>query len=135
MPAQHSDEFKLGLTVIIIIVLFFGTLIFIGGAAVWGPKTRAVRVHFAHSMALPVLKPGGEVRCGGQRVGSIQSVALHDLTVDRPESRPAHDQDGSDRSGLTVVVIAEVDRAVGLRSDCKITAEGPTLGGDRKSVV
>jgi ABC-type transporter Mla subunit MlaD len=129
MPAQRTDEFKLGVTVIVIIALFFGTVIFIGGAAIWGPKTRTVRVYFRHDMSLPTLKNGGDVRCGGQRVGSIESVEMRELPADQVtgKSKKAADDDKGLR--LAIVVTAEIDRAVGLREDCQITAEGPTLGG------
>ena len=129
MPAQRTDEFKLGVTVIIIIALFFGTVIFIGGAAIWGPKTQTVRVHFGHEMSLPTLKAGGEVRCAGLRVGSIESVEMRELPADQVTDEP--EQDANDKKGvrLAVVVTAEIDRGVGLREDCQITAEGPTLGG------
>ena len=129
MPAQHTDEFKLGVTVIIIVLLFFATVIFIGGAAIWGPKTQTVRVHFSHDMSLPTLKTGGEVRCGGQRVGSIELVEMRDLPADQVTDESKRDAKNDKGVHLAIVVTAQIDRAVGLREDCQITAEGPTLGG------
>ncbi|HUW81408.1 MAG TPA: hypothetical protein VMZ31_01280 [Phycisphaerae bacterium] len=135
MPAQHTDEFKLGVTVIIIVLLFFGTVIFIGGAAFWGPKTQTVRVYFGHDMSLPTLKTGGEVRCGGQRVGSIELVEMRELPADQVTHESKQDANGKKGVHLAIVVTAGIDRAVGLREDCQITAEGPTLGGSGWLVI
>jgi len=130
MPARQADEFKLGLTVLIIIVLFFGTLVFIGGVGAWGRKTQTVQVRFDHEFGLPVLKAGGEVRCGGQQVGSIEKVELQELPASPGAGEPTTAASGVQaQPRLVVVVTIEVDEAVGLRQDCEIVAEGPTLGG------
>ena len=130
MPARQADEFKLGLTVLIIIALFFGTIVFIGGAGAWGRKTQTIQVRFDHEFGLPVLKTGGEVRCGGQQVGSIQKVELQELPASpgagEPTTAPVL---AESQPRLVVVVTIEVDTTVGLRQDCEIVAEGPTLGG------
>ncbi|MFQ6048059.1 MAG: MlaD family protein, partial [Phycisphaerae bacterium] len=134
--AAQRDEFKLGVTVIIIVALFFGTLFFIAGTAEWRRPTQSVRVRFSHSLNLPVLKPGGEVRCGGQRVGTIKQVDLQELPALGPDGRPRRPATTAPAGReLAVVVTARIDRAVALQQDCKISADGPTLGGSGWLVI
>jgi ABC-type transporter Mla subunit MlaD len=128
MAARQPDEFKLGLTVLIIVALFLGTVFFIGDVGGWGRKTEVFEVRFPHDLTLPDLKAGGAVRCGGQEVGSVQSVELRELSPDSGASGSAVGE-AQGESQLVVVVKIEVDRTVGLRRDCRIAAEGPTLGG------
>ena len=123
MATRTLDDFKLGLTVLVMLTLFFGTLFFIAGGASWGQTTDTVTVEFTHDMALPTLSPGGDVRCGGQKVGTIAGVEFVEKSVG------AQTDAARQTPQLIVAVTAEIDRSVGLRRDCRITAEGPTLGG------
>ncbi len=134
MPKQRN-AFRLGLTMIAIMVLFVGVLFFIAGQRVGGQR---FTVRFAHDdSALPILKPGGEVRCGGKQVGRIRRAELREappaqLRPGQPASRP---RAGKPIPQLYLYIEAEVDQAVGLRKDCRVVAEGPALGGSGWLVI
>ncbi len=115
---REPNFLMLGATVAIITLLFFGVLLFLAGAGKWGSSYQKVSIKFSHEMPLPKLTSGSEVSCGGMHVGKIKSVDLKAL--------PSANGQGQD---LYIVVEALVDQQVGLRSDCKIRAEGPPLGG------
>lgn len=113
MPEQ-GNTFKLGLTVIVFFVLFFGVLVFIAGNVGGGGQKFVVR--FPADQITARLKKGGEVVCGGQNVGSITSIRLQEEPG--KNGTPA----------LYVYVTAQVESVVGLRDDCKIVPGEPLLG-------
>ncbi|MBN1490507.1 MAG: hypothetical protein JXA69_11375 [Phycisphaerae bacterium] len=114
MPEQRT-AFKLGLTIIAFFVLFVGVLIFISGEMHAGGDTFVVR--FPASGLTARLKNGGEVVCGGQLVGTIQSIEMRDETA--PD----------DQKQLYVFVTAKAKSVVGLRQDCSIITDAQLLGG------
>ncbi len=123
--AKPTNTFALGLTVIVMLVLFFGTLVFIGGSGLFGPARNAYAVRFPASAPLPdEMAAGAPVFCGLLQVGSVDRVS-HET-----------ERGADDRSArLFVRLDIRVDRRVPLRSDCRIVARGPLLGGGGKLVI
>jgi len=120
MPAQRN-AFKLGLTLILILVLLLGVLYFL---APTGAGDMSLTVRFPHTKFATILKPGGEVMCAGKVVGSVRSLDLDEMV----------DQD----TGQTVfyaLVNINVDSSIGLRKDCKIAPQNPLLGGSGTLVI
>ncbi len=123
--AKPTNTFALGLTVIVMLALFFGTLVFIGGSDLFGPARNAYAVRFPASSPLPdEIAAGAPVFCGLLEVGSVDRVS-HEI------ERGADDR--PDR--LFVRLDIRVDKLVPLRSDCRIVARGPLLGGGGKLVI
>lgn len=120
--AKERNHFSLGLWVIVVFVLFFGGLIFIGGQS-WGQQLRDYVVRFPATYALPdEIKPGAFVYCGALSVGRVEQVELRegDSELEPP---------------LWAYLHIQVDRVVPLRSDCRIVARGPLLGGTGKLII
>lgn len=124
MPKERN-AFQLGLAGIVIIGLFFVVLLYIGGRGL-GQDVQEVTVRFGHDVGLPVLKEGSPVFCGASQVGQVQRVWFAGGT---PDSAAGLDEP------LNVYVRFTVDRSVGLRADCRITAHGPLLGGSGSLAV
>ncbi len=120
MPAERN-AFKLGLTMILFCALFVGILVFF---APRGGGDVTFQVRFPHNTLSTVLKPGGLVRCGGDTVGSIDSLDLQEMKDLR-----------SGTTALFSVVTFRVDSALGLRQDCAITPVGPLLGEGGQLVI
>lgn len=118
MPRERN-AFKLGLTGIVMVGLFFAVLLFLAGRS-WGRATQLVTVRFSHEVVLPVLKPGSAVFCGASQVGQVKRVWF---SGNDPQGPPGPDEP------LYVYVQASVDTTVGLRSDAHVVAQGPLLGG------
>jgi hypothetical protein len=120
MPRQRN-AFRLGLTVLIMFLLFFGTVLFIGGSD-WGINATQFVVRFPTSAPLPKeIKSGAQIFCGLQEVGKVLEVRFQEVSAPRAGQPPVPQ--------LFTYLKVRVDDAVGLRSDCKITARGPLLGG------
>lgn len=122
---REPNYLLLGTTVAIIAILFFGVILFLAGADSWGRSFQDVQVRFAHDLPLPQLGSGAIVTCGGMPVGKVKGVRL--------EAAPA--AGGQAGQNLYLVVDAIVDRQVGLRTDCRLRAEGPPLGGNGTLVI
>lgn len=116
---REPNYLLLGATVLLIAVLFVGVLIFLAGAGSFGHSYQTVRVKFAHELPLPPLGNGSQITCGGIPVGKVTKVDLEALPTD----------DGHNPPDLYLVVEGKVDKAVELRTDCKLRAEAPPLGG------
>jgi len=126
MPKQR-DAFKLGVTLLVVLALFLGVLFFLASR---GPTGQHVTVRFRHDAAgMPVLKPGAQVRCGGTQVGTVRRVELREAAAPASRQTPGGAESKPAERQLYLYVEAEVDEAVGLRTDCRIAAEGPALGG------
>jgi ABC-type transporter Mla subunit MlaD len=124
--ATQTQSFRLGLTVLVILVLLFGSLLFIGGSNLWGPPSTAYAVRFPVSFPLPdEIKGGAPVFCGLRKVGSVQHV--------EHETRPAPGRTGAPE--LFVRLDFTVSNDVQMRSDCRVTARGPLLGGGGKLII
>lgn len=121
--AKERNYFALGLWVIVVFVLFFGALIFIGGRH-WGRTFQDYTVRYPVTYALPdEIKPGAFVYCGGAAVGQVTGIELQRLA-----------EQGQDES-LWACLDIQVDQIVPLRGDCRIVARGPLLGGGGKLVI
>ena len=74
--AKPKNDFALGLWVLVVIVLFIGVLLFIGGQNL-GRRYQAYAVRFPVTYALPdEIKAGAAVHCGAARVGKVTDVSL-----------------------------------------------------------
>ena len=118
MP-QERNAFKLGLTALTMLALFVAVLVFLAGH-VGGQKQRVV-VRFPDGTLLPPLANGSDVQFGGRIVGKVVGLTLHESPtgpsdVDASESRVYFD------------IALDVDRAIGLRRDCRITVASPIIG-------
>ncbi len=123
--AKPINTFSLGLTVIVILGLFFGTLLFIGGSDLFAPKTVGYRVRYPASAPLPdELGTGAPVFCGLQKVGDVTGV-----------SQKAPGDDAASHPELFVYVDFAVVETLPLRADCRIVVRGPLLGGGGKLVI
>ena len=121
--AKQTNYFSLGLWVIFVFVLFFATLIYIGGGQ-WGRSYRAYSLRYPVTFALPdEIKPGAPIFCGGAEVGQVNGIELQRV---EPEG---------ESPSLWVYLAIEVDEVIPLRSTCKIVARGPLLGGGGKLVI
>lgn len=123
--ARQRNAFRLGVAALLILALFIAVLVFISGRE-FGPATQRVAVRFPSTMALPLLKEGSPVFCSGRKVGSVESVGFKEDAAGAPES---------EAPPLFLHVVANIQRQVGLRRDCKITASGPLLGGTGQLIV
>ncbi|MEE9296407.1 MAG: hypothetical protein V3W34_15800 [Phycisphaerae bacterium] len=116
MPRERN-AFKLGVTVLVGLVLFFAAVLFIGGKSF--EKRQPFVVRIGHDQNVPRLKAGAPVICGPQQVGTVTGVT----TVEAPALDKSGPQDF-----LYFEVRGEVNVSLGLRSDCSIVVEGPLLG-------
>jgi len=120
--ANRRNNFTVGLTVIIILAIFIGVLLFIGAREPWGEATRPVTVRFAHTLTLPPLKEGGPVLFAGQPVGSIRSMWLDTGDYRAPKT-------GTTYKTTFLYIRCDVQKRVALHQDCRIMPDGPILGG------
>lgn len=114
MPAERN-AFRLGLALIAFFVLFCTVLWFL---APTGGGDMLLQVRFPHDQFGTVLKPGGEVLCGGNTIGSIRDLRLETMT-----------DESSGYEELFSVATIRIDSAVGLRADCRIVPTEALLGG------
>jgi ABC-type transporter Mla subunit MlaD len=121
MPRERN-AFRLGLTLIVFFILFLAVLVFL---APRGGGDLRFSVRYPHDAFATVLKPGGEVSCGGAAVGTIKSVDLREM------------KNGKAGEGATLYVVVDVavDSSLGLRKDCTIMPEDLLLGGPGKLVI
>lgn len=120
MPVQR-DAFKLGLTLMIFLALLLAVLVFL---APQGAGDMIVKVRYPVTRLTTVLKPGGQVQCGGLKVGTITDVAIHEATDPQ-----------SGHKTLYTVITFKVQSALGLRDDCKIVPIGLLLGEGGSLVI
>ena len=120
MPQERND-FKLGLTLIVFVLMFVVVLVFL---APRGGGNLSLVVRYPHGAFYTALNPGSEVDCGGKAVGSVRSVDLQEM-----DSRP-----GGPKSLYVLITIA-VDSSLNLRRDCVIVPEELLLGGPGKLAI
>lgn len=120
MPAERN-AFRLGLTLVAMFALAVGVLWFL---APRGGGDLLLQIRFPHHQFTTTLKPGCEVACGGQTVGSVRTLELREMT-----------DPNSGYKSLFAIITASVDSSLGLRQDCKIVPEGPLLGGAGRLVI
>ncbi|HOW71450.1 MAG TPA: hypothetical protein PKY77_12675 [Phycisphaerae bacterium] len=120
MPVSR-DAFKLGLTMMIFLALLLAVLIFL---APRGAGDMVFKVRYPVSKLSTVLKPGGQVQCGGLKVGTITKVAIDEV---------ADPQNG--HKSLFTVITFKVQSSLGLRDDCRIVPVGLLLGEGGSLVI
>ncbi len=122
--SKKRTDFSLGLWLIIVFVLFFGAVIFIGGQS-WGEARRAYKVRFPVTYALPdEIKPGSQIFCGASMVGTVKDIELRAVTAE-----------GEKQPVLWAYLDIRVNSLIDLRKDCRILARGPLLGGSGKLAI
>jgi ABC-type transporter Mla subunit MlaD len=120
MPAERN-AFKLGLTLLLLFVLFWGVIWFL---APRGGGDLVLQVRYPHEQFATPLKSGGEVMCGGKTVGSVQRLDLRELM-----------DENTGYTGCYAVVTFKIDSSVGLRRDARIEPTEALLGGMAALVV
>lgn len=116
MPTERN-AFRLGLMAIVVFVLLFGSLMFIGGTSF--EQREEIVVWIAHDQKLPRVKVGAPIICGPQQVGSVIGVSMIEAPA---EDNPAV------TDFLYFEFRGRVNTSLGLRADCRIVVEGPLLG-------
>lgn len=115
---QRKQDFVLGLATIGMLALFLGTILFL--YPLFKTTGKRVEIHFPHTEGLAPLKPGSQVILGGSlTVGRVVEVKLQEVTPTPTAPDP-----------VVFAVTAEIDRAVELFGDCKITSDQPAIGGN-----
>lgn len=120
MPAER-DSFKLGLTLILVFVLFCGVLWFL---APRGGGDLVLQVRYPHERFSTPLKPGGEVLCGGKTVGAVEKLELVDMK-----------NEATGYNDCFAVVTFKIESTVGLRKDARIEPTEAILGGMAALVI
>ena len=119
--AADRNALKVGIVTIIAIVVAFAILIWIG-QGVGGPMM-PLTLRFRSSPDMPGLAKGSDVLVGGQKVGKVKQVTL--------DTQPFPDPKTKRKVNTSVLLVeSEVKKTLNIRKDCKVTAEGPPLGGD-----
>jgi len=132
MQAEHN-EFKVGLTVTIVLILSFAVLMFIGKWNTLFQSTKPLNVRFHHEAGIQNLRAKDPVRLGGVNVGRVRKVEL---------KTDAEKVNGKTSNELYVYVYADIPENITVYSDAKIgigtkfVGEGATLdildaGGDK----
>lgn len=119
--AAERNAFKLGLTMIVFFAVLASVLWFLAPTS---GGDLPLRVRYPHDQFSTALKPGGQVTCGGNNVGSIQAVVLEEMIDPR-----------TDDENLFVVVHFTVQSSIGLREDATITPMTLLLGGPGKLAI
>jgi ABC-type transporter Mla subunit MlaD len=115
----RTQDFALGLTAIVVLALFVGTILFLYPALRGGGHV--VEVHFPHEGGMAPLKAGSAVLLGGaQEVGRVREVRIRQLQQPRTTA-----------GGLQTVfaVKLELNKDVPLYGNCEISTDQPAVGG------
>jgi ABC-type transporter Mla subunit MlaD len=115
MPIRKADEFKVGLTVVLILAAFVSVVMILGD---WEGLTRTDRnyaIRFPIETDLLGLRAKDPVKLGGALVvGTVRSVSF--------------DAAGG-AAGQTIAVGFSLDSDVTLKDDCRITVSASPIGG------
>ncbi len=118
MKQQKKQDFALGLTTIILLGLFLGTLLFI--YPLFHARGQRVEILFPHTAGMAPLKPGSNVVLGGSLpVGEVRAVTT--------KTMPATTSGGSPEIVFSVDV--ELDRDIPIYGNCEVTTDQPAIGG------
>jgi ABC-type transporter Mla subunit MlaD len=116
---QRQQDFVLGLTAIVFLGLFLGTVIFLYPNL--GARGQELVIHFRHEDGMAPLKPGSAVLLGG----SIAVGHVRDIHIAAVQDKP-----GAGRPEHTIFVVrTEVEAGLKLYGDCQITTDQPAIGG------
>jgi hypothetical protein len=121
----RKQDFLLGLAVIVFLVLFLLTVLFLARPTL-GP-TRPITVVFPQQESIAPVGKGSDVLLSGAvKVGTVTGVGFAKPQVESPRgSYPT----------LVVEVHAQVEQALPLYGDCRITTEMPLIGGTGNLVI
>jgi hypothetical protein len=119
--AKERNSLKVGIVTVVVVVGAFMILIWISRSV--SGDMRQITVSFKSLPAMPTLTTGSAVLVGGQKVGQVLTARLLPETVKDKDSREPRD-------AFSLIVTAEIERRLILRTDCQVFAEGPPLGGD-----
>ncbi len=115
---QRSKDLALGLTTIVVLVLFAGTIVFL--YPLFQTDGLKIKVVFPHQQGMAPLKSGSPVKLAGAlEIGSVERVYTDRMRV------PAF----GDEETTFFVVEAEVDHDIPLHGNCRITTDQPAIGG------
>jgi cob(I)alamin adenosyltransferase len=123
MVREHN-EFKVGLTVTVVLILFVVVLAFIGQWDSLFSKTRTIHVRFDHTAGVQNLRAKDPIRVGGVNVGRVTKIWLSTDTIN---------VNGKQEHELFVHVLGEIPENIMLYEDAqvsvgaKIVGEGGTL--------
>ncbi len=117
--ATPRNPVRLGITIVVMFVLFFAMLIFIGKGDFFRPAEKTLTVRFPSGVAMPEINDGAFVTYFGQKVGKVVSTRV---VEDADPANPA-------RQVHFLEIKATYPAYLGLRSDCRVVATGPPLGG------
>ena len=120
MARKKRNHFALGVTVIMMFAAAVGVLMFIGGGVLTHVEHRLITVRFKPGGLMPEVTTGSLVMALGQKVGKVSAARI--VVDDDPDATPPVKRQ-------YLEVSASVWRALDLRSDCRIVASGPPLGG------
>jgi ABC-type transporter Mla subunit MlaD len=119
--STQRNALNVGIVSVIVLAMFFGILMWISQRV--SGAMQSVTIRFKSTPDMPTLGEGSDVLVGGQKVGKVRSADL--------QKQVAVDSDtGQKAEQFFVVVVADIKAFLDLRADCKVTAEGPPLGGD-----
>ncbi|HVP12654.1 MAG TPA: hypothetical protein VMV94_15870, partial [Phycisphaerae bacterium] len=119
--AKERNSLKVGIVTVVVVLTAFMILLWISQRV--GGELQQITVQFKSSPAMPTLTTGSAVLVGGQKVGQVVNAHLEPQTVKDKDS-------GESREAFVLIVNAEIEKKLVLRSDCQVFAEGPPLGGD-----
>jgi len=119
----ERNEFKVGVTVVVVFVLFVAVLAFIGQWGAIFARTKELHVRFKHQDGIQGLRIKDPVRVGGLNVGRVRNIRLQADPVGP----------SGEKRELYVYVSCDIPYFVELFEDCKISigtkfvGEGGTL--------
>lgn len=117
MADERTKEIQLGLLTMVVLGLFFFTLIWISKGAPAGQQEIAIR--FAPTTIMPTIVEGAPIIVGGQTVGKVTAAELKTVAGETKEATEAF-----------VWVSAAIRDDLVLRADCSAIPEAPALGGN-----
>lgn len=112
MP-QQNNEFKVGVTVVVVVLLVMSVTAFIGRWDTLFRSDKTFRVRFLQQHGVEGLRENDPVTIGGVTLGRVQEIRTD---VD--------EKDGQ----LYIVVISDIPSYIHIYSDARVTVEGKLLG-------
>jgi len=115
--ARERDEFKVGLTVLVVFALFIGVISFIGNFSSLFSRTQEIHVRFSHQDGVQGLRVKDPIRVGGVNEGRVQKIYLKSESP-TPGAPPS----------VFVHVIGTVPAGLDLYQDCRVCVVANLLG-------
>jgi len=115
---QKKQDFALGLTAIVLLALFLGTLLFI--YPMFHARGRRLEILFPHTAGMAPLKPGSNVLLGGSLpIGEVLAISTKTLPPAASDAAPE----------IAFCVDVEIDRDIPIYGNCEIATDQPAIGG------